>query len=202
MSQDRFLSIVLKLFLASNPSTKKIAVPITATREVDLIAQECGVTVVRTKDNHYSMMDVISDPDITFVGGTKGGFIFPDFLRAADGMFAMAKILELMAISGLRLAELDQTLPRLRFVKKSLSCAWDHKGKVMRHIIKDTEYLRRDLIDGVKIYPDPPESFTSILLLPDRERPLFHINVEARDWTTAKQLSDEYERKFLKWRDA
>ena len=202
MSQDRFLSIVLKLFLASNPSTKKIAVPITATREVDLIAQEYGTTILRTKDNHYSMMDVISDPDITFVGGTKGGFIFPDFLKAADGMFAMAKILELMAISGLRLAELDQTLPRLRFVKKSVSCPWDHKGKVMRHIIKETEHMHRDLIDGVKIYPDPPESYTSILLLPDRERPLFHINVETRDWTTAKQLSDEYERKFLKWRDA
>ncbi|MGD0339437.1 MAG: DUF4954 family protein [Bacteroidota bacterium] len=202
MSQDRFLTIVLKLFLASNPDTKKVAVPITATREVDLIAQEYGVTVIRTKDNHYSMMDVISDPGISFVGGTKGGFIFPDFLKATDGMFAMAKILELMAISGLRLAELDQTLPRLRFVKKSISCAWDYKGKVMRNIMKETEHMRRDLIDGVKIYFEPPESFASILLLPDRERPLFHINVEARDWTTAKQLSDEYERKFLKWRDA
>ncbi len=202
ISQDRFLTIVLKLFLASNPDTKKVAVPITATREVDLIGQEHGVIVIRTKDNHYSMMDVISDPGISFVGGTKGGFIFPDFLKATDGMFAIAKILELMAISRLRLAELDQTLPRLRFVKKSISCAWDYKGKVMRHIIKETEHMRRDLIDGVKIYLEPPESFASILLLPDRERPLFHINVEARDWTTAKQLSDEYERKFLKWRDA
>ncbi len=202
ISQDRLLTIVLKLFLASNPRTKKIAVPITATRETDMVSREYGVEIVHTKDNHYSMMDAVADPDVAFVGGTKGGFIFPDFLRAADGMFAMAKILELMAMSGLRLAELEQSLPRLRFVKKSVSCPWDYKGKVMRQIMKETEPLHRELLDGVKIYLEPPDSHASILLLPDRERPLFHINVEARDWTTAKQLSDEYERKFLKWRDA
>jgi len=101
-------------------------------------------------------------------------------------MYAMAKILEMMAVTGIKLAELDKTLPHLRFVKKNISCPWDYKGKVMRHIMKDTEHLRRELLDGVKIFPDAGDAFASILLLPDRERPLFHIKRRSARLDTSK----------------
>jgi len=56
----------------------------------------------------------------------------------------------------------------------------------MRHIMYDTEGKRRDLVDGVKVYlDDRPAGGVSLLLIPDKERPLFHINVEAPDATVA-----------------
>ena len=33
------------------------------------------------------MMEATSDKDIGFVGGTRGGFTFPDFLFSIDGMY-------------------------------------------------------------------------------------------------------------------
>jgi phosphomannomutase len=72
----------------------------------------------------------------------------------------------------------------------------------MRHIMYDTEGKRRDLVDGVKVYlDDRPAGGVSLLLIPDKERPLFHINVEAPDADVADRVATEYERKVIAWRD-
>jgi phosphomannomutase len=72
----------------------------------------------------------------------------------------------------------------------------------MRNIMHDTEGMRRDLVDGVKVYfDDRGMAGVSALLIPDKERPLFHINTEAEDLETAERLAAEYERKVIQWRD-
>jgi mannose-1-phosphate guanylyltransferase/phosphomannomutase len=68
----------------------------------------------------------------------------------------------------------------------------------MRHVMRDSEGRRRDLVDGVKIYY---EDDSSALLIPDKERPLFHINTEARSQEVADRLAAEYEKKVTSWRD-
>ena len=90
-----------------------------------------------------------------FVGGTKGGFIFTDFFFATDAMYSVAKILEMMAQTG-QAARRSSTrsIPRLPRARRNVNCSWEHKGKVMRHIMHDTEGQRRDLVDGVKVYLD------------------------------------------------
>ena len=49
LNGDRFCTIVTKLFLMSNPGVKKIAMPIQATCEVDIIARQYGVRVNQGK---------------------------------------------------------------------------------------------------------------------------------------------------------
>ncbi len=120
----RLLTIVTKLYLDTHPHVKKIAVPVSATMEVDMVAEARGVHVVRTKDSHLAMMEAV-ESGIEFVGGTKGGFIFKDFLFATDGMFCVGKILELMARTSQRLGEADKTCPRLHAIRKALRCSWD-----------------------------------------------------------------------------
>jgi mannose-1-phosphate guanylyltransferase/phosphomannomutase len=85
--------------------------------------------------------------------------------------------------------------------KRNVNCSWEHKGKVMRRILSDSEGLRRDLVDGVKIYFDERAPGSSTLLIPDKERPLFHINAEASDQKTADALATEFEKKVIRWRD-
>jgi phosphomannomutase len=71
----------------------------------------------------------------------------------------------------------------------------------MRRIMRDSEGRRRDLIEGVKVYFDDGDQGCSALLIPDKERPLFHINAEAGSQETADVLATEYEMKVIKWRD-
>ena len=202
VDNDRLLTLMTKYMAMTHTGLRKIAVPITASGEVDLLAAEFGFAVERTRDSHLALMNAATNKDTKFVGGTKGGFIFNDFLFASDGMFSLAKLHECIAVSGKKLGLLDRETPRLNFVKRNIPCPWHAKGRVMRHLMKDTESFRRQLIEGVKIFPDSNGHSTSVLLNPDRARPLFHINAESADAAIAQQLCTEFEAKVKRWIDA
>jgi mannose-1-phosphate guanylyltransferase/phosphomannomutase len=113
----------------------------------------------------------------------------------------VAKILEMMAHTGKRLGDYDRTLPRLFAARRGVNCSWELKGKVMRNIMQYTQDLRRDLVDGVKVHFDGDPDRVSVLLIPDKERPLFHVVAEARGQEAADAAADEYERRIVQWRD-
>lgn len=199
IDDDRILTLMTRFVALANPNVKKIAVPISASGEIDLISNDLGLSVLKTRDSHLALMQAASDKEVSFVGGTKGGFIFNEFLFASDGMYSVAKLLECMALTKKRLGDLDRETPRLHFVKKNVPCSWHAKGRVMRRLMKDSEALPRDLIEGVKIYPKSMGKLTSILLNPDRARNVFHINAESSDPDIAERLATEYEAKVLGW---
>lgn len=199
IDSDRLLTLMIKLVILAHPEIKKIAVPISASGEVDLLAEEFELTVLKTRDSHLALMEAASNKQIRFVGGTKGGFIFNDFLFASDGMYSVAKLLECLAITKKRLGELDKETSNLHLIKRNVPCSWNLKGQVMRHVMKDSERLPRELIDGVKIFPREKDRMTSVLLNPDRTRPLFHINAESKDASIAQRLANEYEAKLIRW---
>jgi mannose-1-phosphate guanylyltransferase/phosphomannomutase len=201
IDSDRLLVIVAELFMRTHSNAKAIAVPITSSGEIDIVAAQHNVQVVKTRNSHLAMMEASSAKSVQFVGGTKGGFIFTDFFFATDAMYSVAKILEMMSDAGTLLGQIDREIPTLQMAKRNVNCSWEHKGKVMRRIMRDSEDLRRDLVDGVKIYIDEKPEGASALLIPDKERPLFHINAEAADRQTAEALAAEYEKKVIKWRD-
>jgi len=199
IDSDRLLTLFTKLVILAHPDIKKIAVPISASAEVDMLAKEHGLTVIKTRDSHLALMEAASNKQIRFIGGTKGGFIFNEFLHASDGMYAVSKLLECLAISKKRLGELDSETPRLHMVKRDIACPWNLKGQVMRHLMKDSERLSRELIDGVKVFPRSGDPFTSVRLNPDRTRPIFHVNAESSDPAVAQQLVNEFYAKMHVW---
>ncbi len=199
IDSDRLLTLLVKYTALAIPELKKIAVPISASGEVDLLADEFGFSVIRTRDSHLALMEAAADKGITFVGGTKGGFIFNDYLFASDAMYNVTKLLEFLALTKQSIGSLDDTTPRLCFVKKNIPCPWHNKGRVMRHLMKDSEHLRRELVDGVKVFIDSGSPRTSVLITPDRARPIFHINAESADVATAQQLCEEYAEKVKRW---
>ncbi|MEK6566281.1 MAG: sugar phosphate nucleotidyltransferase [Bacteroidota bacterium] len=199
IDDDRLLTLMTKFVALADPKVKAIAIPISASGEIDMVAKELGLSIEKTRDSHLALMQAATQKDTHFVGGTKGGFIFNEFLFASDGMYSVAKLLECMALTKKRLGQLDRETPRLHFVKRNVPCSWQLKGRVMRQLMKDSENSKRDLIEGVKIYPKNLGALTSILLNPDRARPLFHINAESTDLRIAEQLAGEYEAKLLNW---
>ncbi|MFZ1977933.1 MAG: sugar phosphate nucleotidyltransferase [Bacteroidota bacterium] len=199
ISSERTLSLFLKFMALANPEKKKVAVPISASSEVDIIAHEFGIDVVKTRDSHLALMEAASDKEMSFVGGTKGGFIFNEFLFASDGMYSVAKLLEYMARTKKTLGQIDQETPRLTMVKEKVNCAWHFKGQVMRKLMKETEKNDRVLIDGIKLYFPKLAAFTTVMLFPDRTRPCFHIHAESSDPEVAQHLCNEYEIKIKTW---
>jgi mannose-1-phosphate guanylyltransferase/phosphomannomutase len=201
IENDRLLVLVTELFLQTHPNATTIAVPITSSGEIDLLAAQRHVATVKTRDSHLAMMEAGSDKAIRFIGGTRGGFIFADFFFATDAMFSVAKILEMIAKTGKTLGTIDREVPRLHRAHRTVNCSFEYTGKVMRNIMHATERQPRDLVDGVKVYFDDPNKGLSALLIPDKERPLFHISTEATRADAAEALAAEYEQKIVHWRD-
>ncbi len=197
---DRLLTLVTHLFLTTYPEAKKIAVPITASSEIDLIAAHFGVEVIKTRDSHLALMEAASKDGVKFIGGTKGGFIFSNFLFASDGMYSVAKILEMLAAAGKRFGQLDAQVPRLHINKKMVYCPWDKKGKVMRYLMRETENQERLLIDGVRLILDHTKS-TNVIMWPDRAKPYFHLHAESKDKELSEMLITQYDEKIAEWRE-
>ncbi|MGB8656795.1 MAG: mannose-1-phosphate guanyltransferase [Candidatus Zixiibacteriota bacterium] len=199
---DLLLLIVTSLFLGCTPA-RKIAVPVVASMGVEKIAGEYGVKVIRVRNDHLAMMDALSHSKVDFVGGTRGGFIFPAFQLGADAMFNVAKILELLSRNGAplhaskkkSLAQFRKESDQFHMLRKTVPCSWGKKGQVMRELLKYTEDYKRELIDGVRVL----ESNAWVLVMPDRRKASFHILAEGAKKEEAERLLDEYARKVSDW---
>lgn len=203
LDEDRVASVITALYLETRRvqgrPVRKMAFPISASSEMDAIAEQHGVTVLRTPNTHGGMMNaVLSDPELDYVAGTRGGFIFPEFLFATDAMYSVAKILEMMAVTGRRIGDIDRELVRLHRVVRHVPCPWQAKGRVMRHAMHASEGHERQLVDGIKILFARD---TWVLLLPSKEHEVFTVYAEAPDAVEAERMAAEYEEKVVAWRD-
>ncbi|MCD6530920.1 NTP transferase domain-containing protein [bacterium] len=191
---NKLLYLVTKLYLMHH-TPETIAVPISATMGVNFLARDRGVRVVHTRDEHLAMMEAALNPEIPYVGGTRGGFIFTNFGFACDAMFAAMKILELLARTNKPLSEIAEDMPDFKWVELKVQCPWHAKGRVMRRLIEYTEDKAREVIDGVRVI----RSNAWVLVLPDAEFPVFHLIAEGKTEEAAKNIAEEYAELIEKW---
>jgi len=191
---DRLLVLITNILTQIN-HLEKIAVPVTASAQIEKMAENHGIQVFRTANDHRSLVDSHLQQGVKFAGDTKGGFIFTQFQFAYDGMFAMAKILEIMARTNTRLGQVHDMLPQFALRKVNLPCAWEKKGYIMRRLMETTENMQRELIDGVKIFQDD----SWVIILPDRTRPLFHINAESPKPAISDALVNKFSENISRW---
>ena len=181
------LLIVVDLYLRTH-EVKRIAVPVGASMGVEEIAKRQGVEVVRVVNDHLAMMEIRRQGNVDFVGGTRGGFIFPGFQMGADAILAGVKLLEMMAQTKTHLASLRKRFEHLYRRMISVPCPWAKKGTVMRKLITESENKQRQLIDGVRIFEDKGW----VLVIPDRLTAAFNIFAESESEEEASRLLDQY----------
>ncbi|MFH1372809.1 MAG: sugar phosphate nucleotidyltransferase [bacterium] len=181
------LLVVTDLYLRTH-AVKKIAVPVGASMGVEEIAQQHGVSVKRVVNDHLAMMEVRREGDVDFVGGTRGGFIFPGFQMGADAMLAAVRMLEMMAQTQSSPATIRARFEHLQRRMISVPCPWAKKGTVMRKLISGSEDKRRQLIDGVRIF----ENDGWVLVVPDRLTAAFNIIAESGSGEETTRLIDQY----------
>lgn len=181
------LLIVTDLFLNTNKA-KRIAVPVASSMGVEQIANEHGVEVVRVANDHLAMMEIFRRGEVDFVGGTRGGFIFPGFQMSTDAMLAAVKLLEMMATTKTRLGAIRGKFEHLIRRTVSVPCPWSMKGTVMRKLIVGSDDKQRQLIDGVRIFED--EGW--VLVAPDRLTAAFNISAESESAAGIESLIERY----------
>lgn len=181
------LLIVTDMYLQTH-KVKKIAVTVGASMGIDDLAREYDVEVVRVPSDHFSMMSAIRRDDVDFVGGTKGGFVFPGFQAGSDAMLSSVKILEMMALTGQRFGDARDKFGYLFRKSISVPCPWSRKGTVMRELITSSENKQRELVDGVRIF----EEGGWVLVAPDRQAAAFQILAESSTDDGADKLVERY----------
>ncbi len=186
LSGSDLLAVFALLAARARPGAQ-VAVPVTAPSTIDRIMAEHGGGVIRTKTDVRSLMGTAAEgkEGIALAGDTSGGFIFPEFHPAFDGLFSFAKLLELLAVQETSLSEVRGMLPAYFMASETVSCPWEVKGRIMRVLTAESEGTQTELVDGIKTYGDDG---SWVLILPDASEPNFRIYAEAGSQDAANEL--------------
>lgn len=184
----KLLAAVSALVLRQRPGGT-IVVPVTAPNLFDWIAARYGGAVSRAKVDAAALMDAATREGVILAGDDQGGIIFPQFQPAMDGLFAVVKILELLALNEASLSDELDALPRYYTSHAKVPCPWDSKGKVMRLLSQQYQSTTLQNVDGIRIDLGKSEW---VLVLPDADHPLFHVIAESSSDEGARVLMEKY----------
>ena len=182
---DQALLLFLHL-LSTSGRTGKVALPLNVTSQAEQIATG-GLEVVRTQTSLAELSQAAASEGVVFVGGADGGYIFPEFLPAYDGIASLCKLLELLAPLDQPLSELVAGLPRPTLTRGQVACPWELKGTVMRVLNERFADADVDLTDGIKVFDKRGWK----LALPDPHEALIHIYAEGATDEVSAELEAE-----------
>jgi len=187
---DQQLLALMVLMTLRHTKNAIVAVPVTAPGILEKMAQDYHGKIIRTKTDGRSLMHTaqLGEKKIHLAGRENGAFIFPHFQPSFDGMFAFARLLELMSQERTRLSELVRQIPHFHQHRAVVDCARLDKGRVMRSLIEESRNRPIDLIEGIKVYFDD----AWVLAVPDPSEPCLHLVAEADSDERAQALVEEY----------
>ncbi len=189
------LIVMVELILKTGNKGVFVA-PVSAPSAIELLAHERRCTVRRTKNSERALIEAALSSEVVLAGSMDGRFAFPNFQSAFDGMFAIAKTMELLAVRDAPLAGIMDESPRRAFLQTRVTCPLEMKGGIMRKMSEDSLDKEATFIDGIKIHIG--EDW--VLLLPDQYEPNVQITAEAKEPKVAQRLLDEYRKKMEKWK--
>ena len=159
---------------------RKLVLPIGAPAYIDDLVEEYGGNVQRVRNDRTTIMRAY----LKEAGVDDEPFFFP----YADGVAALALILNFMADQEMGLEEILDTIPAFYTSREDVDIPWEQKGSVMRQLIEATEGEEVELVDGVRVRN--PRGFA--LVYPDNDCPAFHVYTEADDPDFAYEIAQEY----------
>lgn len=188
---DDGVIVMSKLFLKSKKEGV-IALPVTVAKIIEAIVEKEGGKILRVGTTYRAMMTAANDKKADFVAEEKGGFIFSEFMPAFDGMFATVKLLEFLARYGQPLSTIVDEIPEYIKLVENIPVPWDKRGAIMKELVSLNNDEKRN-VEGIEFF----ENENRILIIPDNDRPYFHIYVEAKTKASAKALIEK-NKKYLK----
>ena len=179
-------ALLLYLHLLAATQEGQIAVPITATSQVEEVVGD-RLGVIRTPATLAGLTEAATGEGVIFAGAPGGGYVFPKFLPAYDASASLCKLLELLAPLEEPLSKLVAALPRPTLIHRQLQCPWALKGTVMRVLNERYAEGNVDVTDGIKIF----DKRGWVQVLPDADEPLVHLYAEGESTEASEDLETE-----------
>ena len=184
---EQELLLFLRL-LSARGRTGRLVVPVTVTGLAEEMVKESGLEIVRTPASLVALSRAASEPGVAFAGSVSGGFVFPEFLPAYDGVASLCMLLELLGPIGKPLSEIVYGLPQSTVIHRQIRCPWGRKGTVMRVLTEQLRDRKLDLTDGIKVFDE--RGWAQVL--PDQDEPLVHLYAEGRTEDETAELETDY----------
>jgi mannose-1-phosphate guanylyltransferase/phosphomannomutase len=177
-----------------------VVVPLTAPLALDALASEYGGRLRRVPVSAQAQMRAAEAgaEAPALVGDGEGSYIFPDFHPGFDGMMAVARLLQYLGVVEQRFSEVLAAVPPYHLASAVASCPWDAKGRVMRGLHEraslesaaggESNGALAEQIEGVRFGQDGEWA----VVLPDPDKPLFHVYAEAGSAGAAEALAGRY----------
>lgn len=177
VGRNRLFALMTLLIARAKPGAR-IAMPVTIPNAVESIASENGAEIVRTSSDRRSLMALAEREGaaLAFAGGADYELIFPEFQPAFDGLYAAAKVMEMLAAERLPVSELVDQLPAWHMASRAVPCPWDRKGLVMRALHDESRNGDGvQMIDGIRI----SNNGGWVLVLPDASEAAMNVIAES-----------------------
>ena len=153
-----------------------------------MIGERFGGRFMPAKMTPGAVLRTAQHKETVLASDGHGGYAWPHFQVAFDASFTVARVLEMMAATGLSLNKARQDVPSVGYRHDILFCPWEAKGRVMRTVMERHLRDRVDLTDGVKVFVEGGW----VLVVPDPDHPQYHVIASTEDRAQAERLVEEY----------
>lgn len=177
-----YLLFMASVIFQSNPGAA-VAMPVTAPKAVECLAERFGGKVVWTKTNTAQLMETVAGEEFR-----RGQGEYPQLVLQFDAVGALLKLLDFLARGGQDLSSLVSPIPPYHMEVQHTPCPWEAKGQVMRRLIEEHRGQGVELLDGIKIHREQGWA----LILPDADEPLYRVYTESVSQEAAQELAAFY----------
>ena len=185
---DHHEAFALMSLLALKARPGVLVAPATVPQSIARIAGILGAPFVSSKAEPSPLLRAAQQHQAVLASDGNGAYVFPEHQLAFDGIFALIKVLELLARDGRAVSAIRAEIPRVAYEHRLQNCPWALKGRVMRTMVEMHRDETVDLADGMKVFVDGGW----VLVLPDPDLPRYHIIVSVEDGKRAGELADRY----------
>lgn len=180
---DLVALMVAAVIAADLPPGQVVLPPYTPTTFATALTA-AGHSLRETLSAPRALTEASRQRDVLFASGGEGDFIFPSLHHAPDALFALGKLLELLARAGQPVAEVAKLAPAVPMARVIVPCPLERKGEVMRRFGEKVQGEEVSYLEGIKVILDGGW----VLLRPDRVAPTLHLHAESETPEAAQKL--------------
>ncbi len=183
---DKMLAI-----FGARETKNSIVVPVDTSMMVDDVLK--GRKVWRTRVGDVYVAEELKKRNAEFGGEPSGAWIFPKISLCPDGIYAAARLVEIVGNEG-RLDAMVDELPTYPIKRGAVVCSNDMKNTVMQKISEELQKFGKvSQIDGIRV-----ETGNGwILVRPSGTEPRIRITAEAREGVL--ELYEKAEKMLLRF---
>ncbi len=170
-----------------------IVTPVSSSSIVQEFVESSGGTIEYTRVGAPIVARRMMEINALFGGEENGGLIFPEHQHCRDASMSLAKMLEILALTGKTLTQLLAEVPTKSLLKAKVTCPDDKKQSALDAFAKAHAGDKVDRTDGVKVYV----ADGWVLVRPSGTEPIYRIYAESDTPEGAaalsKRMKDEIE---------